>query len=137
MIKICISVTSHALDHLPLSQTVTPSRIPSPLERDVLYGRPPILYEGSIALASIITTHLIQDRVFGVCLAGRLPFCASLAALSLFLYTAVTWPWRVGDPIRPLCDNADPFFFCRWSHNLERASLRYKSASNRCLFSIP
>src|SRR6218665_3503963 len=30
MIKICISVTSHALDHLPLSQTVTPSRTPCP-----------------------------------------------------------------------------------------------------------
>jgi len=25
---------------LPLSQTVTPFRTPSPLERDVLYGRP-------------------------------------------------------------------------------------------------
>src|SRR6218665_2017888 len=25
----------------PLSQTVTPSRTPSPLARDVLYGRPP------------------------------------------------------------------------------------------------
>src|SRR6218665_1939870 len=41
MIKICISVMSHALDPLPLSQTVTPSRTPSPLQRDVLYGRPP------------------------------------------------------------------------------------------------
>ena len=42
MIKICISVTSHALDPPPtLSQTVTPSRTPSPLERDVLYGWPP------------------------------------------------------------------------------------------------
>src|SRR6218665_2406242 len=30
MIKICISVTSHVLDPLPLSQTVTPSRTPSP-----------------------------------------------------------------------------------------------------------
>src|SRR6218665_1739528 len=29
MIKICISVTSHALDPLPLSQTVTPTRTPS------------------------------------------------------------------------------------------------------------
>src|SRR6218665_2022955 len=38
--KKIISVTSHALYPLPLSQTVTPSRIPSPLERDVLYGRP-------------------------------------------------------------------------------------------------
>src|SRR6218665_1122188 len=34
------NVTSHALGPLPLSQTVTPSRTPSPLERDVLYGRP-------------------------------------------------------------------------------------------------
>jgi len=32
------SVTLHALGPLPLSQTVTPSR--TPLERDVLYGRP-------------------------------------------------------------------------------------------------
>src|SRR6218665_3172840 len=30
MIKICISVTSHALYPLPLSQTVTPSQTPSP-----------------------------------------------------------------------------------------------------------
>ena len=33
-------MTSHALDPLPLSQTVTPSRTPFPLERDVLYGQP-------------------------------------------------------------------------------------------------
>src|SRR6218665_1334589 len=39
MIKKCISVTSHALYPLPLSQTVTFSD-PLPLERDVLYGRP-------------------------------------------------------------------------------------------------
>jgi len=39
MIKF-ISVPSHALDPLPC-ETVTPSRTPSPLERDVLYGRPP------------------------------------------------------------------------------------------------
>jgi len=36
--KKIISVTS--LTFLPLSQTVTPSRTPSLLERDVLYGRP-------------------------------------------------------------------------------------------------
>src|SRR6218665_3467280 len=35
MIKICISVTSHAY-----VTNVTPSRTPSSLERDVLYGRP-------------------------------------------------------------------------------------------------
>src|SRR6218665_1627772 len=35
------SVTSHALGPPSrLSQTVTPFRTPSPLERDVLYGRP-------------------------------------------------------------------------------------------------
>src|SRR6218665_1036916 len=35
------SVTSHALGPpSPLSQTVTPSRTPPPLERDILYGRP-------------------------------------------------------------------------------------------------
>ena len=39
--KKMISVTSHALDSLPLSQTVTRSRPPSPLERDVPYGRAP------------------------------------------------------------------------------------------------
>jgi len=33
-------MTSHSLDPLPLSQTVTPSRTPYSLERDVLYGRP-------------------------------------------------------------------------------------------------
>src|SRR6218665_1064121 len=42
--QICISVTSHALNPLPLSQTVTPSRTPSTLERDVLYGRPLTLH---------------------------------------------------------------------------------------------
>ena len=34
------SVTSHDLYPLPLSQTVTLSQTPSPLERDILYGRP-------------------------------------------------------------------------------------------------
>src|SRR6218665_3923264 len=38
--KKSISVTSHVPDPLPLSQIVTPSRTPSPLERDVLYRRP-------------------------------------------------------------------------------------------------
>ena len=38
----CKSVTSHALGPPPLAQTVTPSR--TPLERDVLYGRPLITH---------------------------------------------------------------------------------------------
>src|SRR6218665_2955883 len=33
-------MTSHALGPPPPSQTVTPSRTPFPLKRDVLYGRP-------------------------------------------------------------------------------------------------
>src|SRR6218665_809574 len=41
--KIFIRVTSHAFYPLPMSQTVTPSRTPYPLERDVLYGRPLVL----------------------------------------------------------------------------------------------
>src|SRR6218665_2493791 len=42
------------LDPLPLSQTVTPSRTPSPLERDALYGRP------------LITCHLLFSVILSV-----------------------------------------------------------------------
>ena len=47
MIKMFISVTSPALDLLPLSQTVTHSRTPSPssVTCDILYGRPLIRVE--------------------------------------------------------------------------------------------
>src|SRR6218665_1752831 len=41
MIKIFISVTSHALDPAPLSHKLSHFLGPPPLERDVLYGRPP------------------------------------------------------------------------------------------------
>src|SRR6218665_69762 len=47
-----ISVTSHVLDPLPLSQTATPSRIP-PLERDVLYGRPQCSFAYKIILGDL------------------------------------------------------------------------------------
>ena len=43
MIKICISVTSHALDPLPLSQTVTPSRTPSPSSVTYFMDGPQVL----------------------------------------------------------------------------------------------
>ena len=43
MTKNVTNVTSHALGTLPLSQTVTLSRTPSLLERDVLYERPLII----------------------------------------------------------------------------------------------
>ena len=48
---------------------------------------------------------------------------------SLFLcrpsYTAVLCPWLFGGPIRALRDNAEPFFFCGLSYNLELTSLRF------------
>ena len=40
MIKMCISVTSHALDPLSLCHKLSHLLEPLPLERDVLYGRP-------------------------------------------------------------------------------------------------
>ena len=40
MIKICISVTSHALDPLPPVTNCHTFSDPVPLKRDVLYGRP-------------------------------------------------------------------------------------------------
>src|SRR6218665_3607166 len=58
MIKICISVTSHALDPSPLSQTVTPSRTPSPIERDVLYGRPTIHIYIHTSIHTYIQTNI-------------------------------------------------------------------------------
>src|SRR6218665_1982221 len=52
-----ISVTSHALEPPPLSQTVTPSRTPSPLERDILYGRPPSQSKEFIHIYTQTHTH--------------------------------------------------------------------------------
>ena len=39
--------------------------------------------------------------------------------------------------IIPLCFNADPFFFCGWSSNVEWTSNRSKASPGRCLFSSP
>src|SRR6218665_906778 len=60
---------------------------------------------------------------------------------SLFLcrpsYTPVLCPRKFCGPFRPLCDNADTFFFCDWSSNLEWTSTRLKAPLKRCLVSIP
>src|SRR6218665_3872455 len=57
MIKISISVTSHALAPiLPLSQTVTPCR--TPLERDVLYGRSQMK---AVNLSTFSYGHLYEE----------------------------------------------------------------------------
>src|SRR6218665_147398 len=72
---------------LPLSQTVTPSRTPSPLERDVLYGRPLAhhLSWSSFCFLSYIVVSLLLVcdpsvyfvffllRVSGICLLQSLP----------------------------------------------------------------
>jgi len=57
-------MTSHASDPLPLSQTITPSRTPSPLERDVLYGRPltRVIHVSIVSSTTdIIYNLIIQD----------------------------------------------------------------------------
>src|SRR6218665_1741599 len=58
--KLC--VTSHAFD--PLSQTVTPSRTFFPLERDVLYGRPLVIFSCTTStIKSIGLLELCADIV--------------------------------------------------------------------------
>ena len=64
------SVTSHDLYPPPLSQTVTLSQTPSPLEHDILYRQP------------LVTTELIftlQNRNLGVIFDSN---CASLRTIN-------------------------------------------------------
>src|SRR6218665_3559586 len=101
------------------------------------------LYAECVALASIPTTHLLQDRVLGVAVLVRLGALLSARALpsSLLMFrpscTPILCSRQFGGPIRPLCDNANLFIFCGWSKNLEWTSSRSKAPSKRCLFSIP
>ena len=63
MIKICISVTSHALDPpLPPVTNCHTFSDPLPLERDVLYGQPLSLYEPE-PVSEISTVSSMQSRV--------------------------------------------------------------------------
>src|SRR6218665_1532306 len=57
------------LDLPPLSQTVTPSRTPSPLERDVLYGRPLVLTK----VEELITYAMISSSAYVVLMKIILP----------------------------------------------------------------
>jgi len=64
-------------------------------------------------------SYTIASVVFifiGAFLAWRPPICVSFATRSLvlcrMLNAAVHCPQRFGGPIRPLCDNAEPFLFC-------------------------
>src|SRR6218665_536219 len=55
MIKICISVTSYALEPPPPVTNCRTFMDPLPLERDVLYGRPPLSH--SMRLDAHRDTH--------------------------------------------------------------------------------
>ena len=102
-----------------------------------------IYNRGCTALASIPTTHLLQDHVPGVAVLIWLGALLSARALppSLFWCRRRTLRLSVhgnfGYPICPLCCNADPFFFCGWSSNMEWTSNRSKAPPKWCLFSIP
>src|SRR6218665_1154636 len=58
------------------------------------------------------------------------PICMSFVALSLLVQAAVhcnpyfTEFWLAHSPAMQQCRLAEPFLFCGWSNNLERATLR-------------
>src|SRR6218665_1745221 len=66
--------------------------------------------------------------------AGCLPIYLSKLCRPLFFcrpsYTVVLCPRRFRGPIRRFCDNTEPFLFCGWSNNLERASIRSEAPLN-------
>ena len=51
------------LTSLPLSQTVTLSRTPCPLERDVLYGRS---LDGNMTLKTILMMRTVTSLMIGL-----------------------------------------------------------------------
>src|SRR6218665_3798959 len=63
MIKEFISVTSHA-SPTPLSQTATHSRTPSPIERDVLYGRLPFIKRSKKVIVDSFSLRVYSTRGF-------------------------------------------------------------------------
>src|SRR6218665_928317 len=76
MIKNVITVTSHALESLPC-QTVTPSRTPSPLERDVLYGRHPMKStQRTSPIHTLVHCYLLRRYLKGT--RGMSPLCISV-----------------------------------------------------------
>jgi len=83
------------------------------------------------------TTSLVWRCLSGWALSYLREFCSWP---SLFFcrpsYTVVLCSRLFGGPIRPLCDNADPLFFCGWSNNLEWTSNRSQASPKWCLFSI-
>jgi len=103
------------------------------------------IYATCIALASIPTTHLLQDRQSrpscgGACLAGRPPTCASSATLSLLVQAIVHCRplsmviWLSHLPALLQCR---PIPFSGWSSNVEWTCNRSKPPPKWCLFSIP
>src|SRR6218665_2927899 len=64
MIKICITVTSHALDPLPSVTNCHTFSDPLPLERDVLYGRPLNCLKGCLTILCDIPAEYAMSRLF-------------------------------------------------------------------------
>src|SRR6218665_3456629 len=69
MIQICISVMSHALDPLPLSQTVTPSRTPYPSSVTYFMDGPKVKDKATSQLARSYAR--LRPTVSGVNQAGQ------------------------------------------------------------------
>jgi len=61
----------------PLSLTVTPSRTPSPLERDVLYGRP-LRFSDPLYTHVVVTADLIKPTSNSVCVCVRARVCKGI-----------------------------------------------------------
>ena len=70
----------------PLSQTVTPSRTPSPLERDVLYGRPQSGKTGENWMLSRPTLH--KNPMFYALLVCHFFFCISLRSKPIEVFSS-------------------------------------------------
>src|SRR6218665_1712675 len=83
------------LTPLPLSQTVTPSRTPSPLERDVLYGRPhtfpPCFANKFIFPVTIHFPHCFAKIIISPLLLQIVPPCFRQIHL-LFTYFTCIFP---------------------------------------------
>src|SRR6218665_2370075 len=111
----------HTSDHYPSSMTFF---MGDPKPQKHLYRG---LCQALFRLRPLLSyDFLLRDRVRpwcgGACLAGRPPICASFASLFLLVQAVVhcgplsmvIWWSHLS-----AADNADPFFFCGWSNNLE------------------
>src|SRR6218665_375771 len=78
------------LPPLPLSQTVTPSWTPFPLERDVLYGRP-LKPANLLSIDAGLVLLLLWIPFYRVLPVPGLPQCGFLVLSCLPTLRAITW----------------------------------------------